>query len=253
MAEKKATTKAAAPKTAAKAKTTTTKAPAKTAAKKTTAAKAAKPKAAAEKKPAAKTTTAAKAKTTTTTNAPAKTTAKKTTTAKPAAEKKAATKAAVKKTPAKVPAKKASAAKPATEPKVKAPAKKEKIVTVHGYVEFQQPLPVVKVFENGNQIAKLKRLEKLVLGPIDKDTTLEFKTLFHTASITIPASDPKDVQLSYSTLTGKIKAILTDDVDELQEKLNHEDEKNRKKYIIICISVAVALFVLSCIVRCTAA
>ncbi|MDD5811964.1 MAG: hypothetical protein PUD17_07680 [Treponema sp.] len=247
MAEKKATTKAAAPKTAAKAKTTTTKAPAKTAAKKTTAAKAAKPKAAAEKKPAAKTTTAAKAKTTTTTKAPAKTTAK------PAAEKKAATKAAVKKTPAKVPAKKASAAKPATEPKVKAPAKKEKIVTVHGYVEFQQPLPVVKVFENGNQIAKLKRLEKLVLGPIDKDTTLEFKTLFHKASITIPASDPKDVQLSYSTLTGKIKAILTDDVDELQEKLNHEDEKNRKKYIIICISVAVALFVLSCIVRCTAA
>ena len=247
MAEKKATTKAAAPKTAAKAKTTTTKAPAKTAAKKTTAAKAAKPKAAAEKKPAAK------AKTTTTTKAPAKTTAKKTTTAKPAAEKKAATKAAVKKTPAKVPAKKASAAKPATEPKVKAPAKKEKIVTVHGYVEFQQPLPVVKVFENGNQIAKLKRLEKLVLGPIDKDTTLEFKTLFHKASITIPASDPKDVQLSYSTLTGKIKAILTDDVDELQEKLNHEDEKNRKKYIIICISVAVALFVLSCIVRCTAA
>ena len=221
MAEKKATTKAAAPKTAAKAKTTTTKAPAKTAAKKTTAAKAAKPKAAAEKKPAA--------------------------------EKKAATKAAVKKTPAKVPAKKASAAKPATEPKVKAPAKKEKIVTVHGYVEFQQPLPVVKVFENGNQIAKLKRLEKLVLGPIAKDTTLEFKTLFHKASITIPASDPKDVQLSYSTLTGKIKAILTDDVDELQEKLNHEDEKNRKKYIIICISVAVALFVLSCIVRCTAA
>ena len=226
--------------------------------KKTTAAKAAKPKAAkpkaaAEKKPAAKTTTAAKAKTTTTTKAPAKTTAKKTTTAKPAAEKKAATKAAVKKTPAKVPAKKASAAKPATEPKVKAPAKKEKIVTVHGYVEFQQPLPVVKVFENGNQIAKLKRLEKLVLGPIDKDTTLEFKTLFHKASITIPASDPKDVQLSYSTLTGKIKAILTDDVDELQEKLNHEDEKNRKKYIIICISVAVALFVLSCIVRCTAA
>ena len=247
MAEKKATTKAAAPKTAAKAKTTTTKAPAKTAAKKTTAAKAAKPKAAAEKKPAAKTTTTAKAKTTTTTKAPAKTTAK------PAAEKKAATKAAVKKTPAKVPAKKASAAKPATEPKVKAPAKKEKIVTVHGYVEFQQPLPVVKVFENGNQIAKLKRLEKLVLGPIDKDTTLEFKTLFHKASITIPASDPKDVQLSYSTLTGKIKAILTDDVDELQEKLNHEDEKNRKKYIIICISVAVALFVLSCIVRCTAA
>lgn len=247
MAEKKATTKAAAPKTAAKAKTTTAKAPAKTAAKKTTAAKAAKPKAAAEKKPAAKTTTAAKAKTTTTTKAPAKTTAK------PAAEKKAATKAAVKKTPAKVPAKKASAAKPATEPKVKAPAKKEKIVTVHGYVEFQQPLPVVKVFENGNQIAKLKRLEKLVLGPIDKDTTLEFKTLFHKASITIPASDPKDVQLSYSTLTGKIKAILTDDVDELQEKLNHEDEKNRKKYIIICISVAVALFVLSCIVRCTAA
>ena len=252
MAEKKATTKAAAPKTAAKAKTTTTKAPAKTAAKKTTAAKAAKPKAAkpkaaAEKKPAAKTTT------TTTTKAPATTTAKKTTTAKPAAEKKAATKAAVKKTPAKVPAKKASAAKPATEPKVKAPAKKEKIVTVHGYVEFQQPLPVVKVFENGNQIAKLKRLEKLVLGPIDKDTTLEFKTLFHKASITIPASDPKDVQLSYSTLTGKIKAILTDDVDELQEKLNHEDEKNRKKYIIICISVAVALFVLSCIVRCTAA
>ena len=247
MAEKKATTKAAAPKTAAKAKTTTPKAPAKTAAKKTTAAKAAKPKAAAEKKPAAKTTTAAKAKTTTTTKAPAKTTAK------PAAEKKAATKAAVKKTPAKVPAKKASAAKPATEPKVKAPAKKEKIVTVHGYVEFQQPLPVVKVFENGNQIAKLKRLEKLVLGPIDKDTTLEFKTLFHKASITIPASDPKDVQLSYSTLTGKIKAILTDDVDELQEKLNHEDEKNRKKYIIICISVAVALFVLSCIVRCTAA
>ena len=242
MAEKKATTKAAAPKTAAKAKTTTTKAPAKTAAKKTTAAKAA-----AEKKPAAKTTTAAKAKTTTTTKAPAKTTAK------PAAEKKAATKAAVKKTPAKVPAKKASAAKPATEPKVKAPAKKEKIVTVHGYVEFQQPLPVVKVFENGNQIAKLKRLEKLVLGPIDKDTTLEFKTLFHKASITIPASDPKDVQLSYSTLTGKIKAILTDDVDELQEKLNHEDEKNRKKYIIICISVAVALFVLSCIVKCTAA
>lgn len=231
MAEKKATTKAAAPKTAAKAKTTTAKAPAKTAAKKTTAAKAAKPKVAAEKKPAAK----------------------KTTTAKPAAEKKAATKAAVKKTPAKVPAKKASAAKPATEPKVKAPAKKEKIVTVHGYVEFQQPLPVVKVFENGNQIAKLKRLEKLVLGPIDKDTTLEFKTLFHKASITIPASDPKDVQLSYSTLTGKIKAILTDDVDELQEKLNHEDEKNRKKYIIICISVAVALFVLSCIVRCTAA
>lgn len=224
MAEKKATTKAAAPKTAAKAKTTTTKAPAKTAAKKTTAAKAAKPKAAAEKKPAAKTTTAAKAKTTTTTKAPAK-----------------------------APAKKASAAKPATEPKVKAPAKKEKIVTVHGYVEFQQPLPVVKVFENGNQIAKLKRLEKLVLGPIDKDTTLEFKTLFHKASITIPASDPKDVQLSYSTLTGKIKAILTDDVDELQEKLNHEDEKNRKKYIIICISVAVALFVLSCIVRCTAA
>lgn len=249
MAEKKATTKAAAPKTAAKAKTTTAKAPAKTAAKKTTAAKAAKPKVAAEKKPAAKTTTTAKAKTTTTT----KTTAKKTTTAKPAAEKKAATKAAVKKTPAKVPAKKASAAKPATEPKVKAPAKKEKIVTVHGYVEFQQPLPVVKVFENGNQIAKLKRLEKLVLGPIDKDTTLEFKTLFHKASITIPASDPKDVQLSYSTLTGKIKAILTDDVDELQEKLNHEDEKNRKKYIIICISVAVALFVLSCIVRCTAA
>lgn len=247
MAEKKATTKAAAPKTAAKAKTTTTKAPAKTAAKKTTAAKAAKPKAAAEKKPATKTTTAAKAKTTTTTKAPA------TTTAKPAAEKKAATKAAVKKTPAKVPAKKASAAKPATEPKVKAPAKKEKIVTVHGYVEFQQPLPVVKVFENGNQIAKLKRLEKLVLGPIAKDTTLEFKTLFHKASITIPASDPKDVQLSYSTLTGKIKAILTDDVDELQEKLNHEDEKNRKKYIIICISVAVALFVLSCIVRCTAA
>lgn len=247
MAEKKATTKAAAPKTAAKAKTTTAKAPAKTAAKKTTAAKAAKPKVAAEKKPAAKTTT------TTTTKAPAKTTAKKTTTAKPAAEKKAATKAAVKKTPAKVPAKKASAAKPATEPKVKAPAKKEKIVTVHGYVEFQQPLPVVKVFENGNQIAKLKRLEKLVLGPIAKDTTLEFKTLFHKASITIPASDPKDVQLSYSTLTGKIKAILTDDVDELQEKLNHEDEKNRKKYIIICISVAVALFVLSCIVRCTAA
>ena len=247
MAEKKATTKAAAPKTAAKAKTTTAKAPAKTAAKKTTAAKAAKPKAAAEKKPAAKTTT------TTTTKAPAKTNAKKTTTAKPAAEKKAATKAGVKKTPAKVPAKKASAAKPATEPKVKAPAKKEKIVTVHGYVEFQQPLPVVKVFENGNQIAKLKRLEKLVLGPIDKDTTLEFKTLFHKASITIPASDPKDVQLSYSTLTGKIKAILTDDVDELQEKLNHEDEKNRKKYIIICISVAVALFVLSCIVRCTAA
>ena len=246
MAEKKATTKAAAPKTAAKAKTTTTKAPAKTAAKKTTAAKAAKPKAAAEKKPTAK------AKTTTTTKAPAKTTAKKTTTAKPAAEKKAATKAAVKKTPAKVPAKKASAAKPATEPKVKAPAKKEKIVTVHGYVEFQQPLPVVKVFENGNQIAKLKRLEKLVLGPIDKDTTLEFKTLFHKASITIPASDPKDVQLSYSTLTGKIKAILTDDVDELQEKLNHEDEKNRKKYIIICISVAVALFVLSCIVTCAA-
>lgn len=252
MAEKKATTKAAAPKTAAKAKTTTTKAPAKTAAKKTTAAKAAKPKAAAEKKPAAKTTTAAKAKTTTTTKAPAKTTAKKTTTAKPAAEKKAATKAAVKKTPAKVPAKKASAAKPATEPKVKAPAKKENIVTVHGYVEFQQPLPVVKVFENGNQIAKLKRLEKLVLGSIDKDTTLEFKTLFHKASITIPASDPKDVQLSYSTLTGKIKAILTDDVDELQEKLNHEDEKNRKKYIIICISVAVALFVLSCIVTCAA-
>lgn len=246
MAEKKATTKAAAPKTAAKAKTTTTKAPAKTAAKKTTAAKAAKPKAAAEKKPTAK------AKTTTTTKAPATTTAKKTTTAKPAAEKKAATKAAVKKTPAKVPAKKASAAKPATEPKVKAPAKKEKIVTVHGYVEFQQPLPVVKVFENGNQIAKLKRLEKLVLGPIDKDTTLEFKTLFHKASITIPASDPKDVQLSYSTLTGKIKAILTDDVDELQEKLNHEDEKNRKKYIIICISVAVALFVLSCIVTCAA-
>lgn len=246
MAEKKATTKAAAPKTAAKAKTTTAKAPAKTAAKKTTAAKAAKPKVAAEKKPAAK------AKTTTTTKAPAKTTAKKTTTAKPAAEKKAATKAAVKKTPAKVPAKKASAAKPATEPKVKAPAKKEKIVTVHGYVEFQQPLPVVKVFENGNQIAKLKRLEKLVLGPIDKDTTLEFKTLFHKASITIPASDPKDVQLSYSTLTGKIKAILTDDVDELQEKLNHEDEKNRKKYIIICISVAVVLFVLSCIVTCAA-
>ena len=246
MAEKKATTKAAAPKTAAKAKTTTAKAPAKTAAKKTTAAKAAKPKVAAEKKPAAKTTT------TTTTKAPAKTTAKKTTTAKPAAEKKAATKAAVKKTPAKVPAKKASAAKPATEPKVKAPAKKEKIVTVHGYVEFQQPLPVVKVFENGNQIAKLKRLEKLVLGPIAKDTTLEFKTLFHKASITIPASDPKDVQLSYSTLTGKIKAILTDDVDELQEKLNHEDEKNRKKYIIICISVAVALFVLSCIVTCAA-
>ena len=194
--------------------------------------------------------TAAKAKTTTT-KAPAKTAAK-TTTAKPAAEKKAATKAAVKKTPAKVPAKKASAAKPATEQKVKAPAKKEKIVTVHGYVEFQQPLPVVKVFENGNQIAKLKRLEKLVLGPIDKDTTLEFKTLFHKASITIPASDPKDVQLSYSTLTGKIKAILTDDVDELQEKLNHEDEKNRKKYIIICISVAVALFVLSCIVTCAA-
>lgn len=243
MAEKKATTKAAATKTAAK---------------KTTATKAAKPKAAAEKKPAAKTTTAAKAKTTTT-KAPAKATAKKTTTAKPAAEKKATTKAAVKSTSAKAPAKKASAAKPkastkpAAEPKAKAPAKKEKIVTVHGYVEYQQPLPVVKVFENGNQIAKLKRLEKLVLGPIDKDTTLEFKTLFHKASITIPASDPKDVQLSYSTMTGKIKAIMTDDIDELQEKLNHEDEKNRKKYIIICISVAVALFVLSCIVRCVAA
>lgn len=243
MAEKKATTKAAATKTAAK---------------KTTATKAAKPKAAAEKKPTAKTTTTAKAKTTTT-KAPAKTTAKKTTTAKPAAEKKATTKAAVKSTAAKTPAKKASAAKPkastkpAAEPKAKAPAKKEKIVTVHGYVEYQQPLPVVKVFENGNQIAKLKRLEKLVLGPIDKDTTLEFKTLFHKASITIPASDPKDVQLSYSTMTGKIKAIMTDDIDELQEKLNHEDEKNRKKYIIICISVAVALFVLSCIVRCVAA
>lgn len=243
MAEKKATTKAAATKTAAK---------------KTTATKAAKPKAAAEKKPAAKTTTAAKAKTTTT-KAPAKATAKKTTTAKPAAEKKATTKAAVKSTAAKTPAKKASAAKPkastkpAAEPKAKAPAKKEKIVTVHGYVEYQQPLPVVKVFENGNQIAKLKRLEKLVLGPIDKDTTLEFKTLFHKASITIPASDPKDVQLSYSTMTGKIKAIMTDDIDELQEKLNHEDEKNRKKYIIICVSVAVALFVLSCIVRCVAA
>lgn len=243
MAEKKATTKAAATKTAAK---------------KTTATKAAKPKAAAEKKPTAKTTTTAKAKTTTT-KAPAKTTAKKTTTAKPAAEKKATTKAAVKSTSAKAPAKKASAAKPkastkpAAEPKAKAPAKKEKIVTVHGYVEYQQPLPVVKVFENGNQIAKLKRLEKLVLGPIDKDTTLEFKTLFHKASITIPASDPKDVQLSYSTMTGKIKAIMTDDIDELQEKLNHEDEKNRKKYIIICISVAVALFVLSCIVRCVAA
>ncbi|MCQ2600733.1 MAG: hypothetical protein MJ184_05175 [Treponema sp.] len=243
MAEKKATTKAAATKTAAK---------------KTTATKAAKPKAAAEKKPTAKTTTTAKAKTTTT-KAPAKATAKKTTTAKPAAEKKATTKAAVKSTSAKAPAKKASAAKPkastkpAAEPKAKAPAKKEKIVTVHGYVEYQQPLPVVKVFENGNQIAKLKRLEKLVLGPIDKDTTLEFKTLFHKASITIPASDPKDVQLSYSTMTGKIKAIMTDDIDELQEKLNHEDEKNRKKYIIICISVAVALFVLSCIVRCVAA
>lgn len=243
MAEKKATTKAAATKTAAK---------------KTTATKAAKPKAAAEKKPTAKTTTTAKAKTTTT-KAPAKTTAKKTTAAKPAAEKKATTKAAVKSTSAKAPAKKASAAKPkastkpAAEPKAKAPAKKEKIVTVHGYVEYQQPLPVVKVFENGNQIAKLKRLEKLVLGPIDKDTTLEFKTLFHKASITIPASDPKDVQLSYSTMTGKIKAIMTDDIDELQEKLNHEDEKNRKKYIIICISVAVALFVLSCIVRCVAA
>lgn len=243
MAEKKATTKAAATKTAAK---------------KTTATKAAKPKAAADKKPAAKTTTAAKAKTTTT-KAPAKATAKKTTTAKPAAEKKATTKAAVKSTAAKTPAKKASAAKPkastkpAAEPKAKAPAKKEKIVTVHGYVEYQQPLPVVKVFENGNQIAKLKRLEKLVLGPIDKDTTLEFKTLFHKASITIPASDPKDVQLSYSTMTGKIKAIMTDDIDELQEKLNHEDEKNRKKYIIICVSVAVALFVLSCIVRCVAA
>lgn len=243
MAEKKATTKAAATKTAAK---------------KTTATKAAKPKAAADKKPAAKTTTAAKAKTTTT-KAPAKATAKKTTTAKPAAEKKATTKAAVKSTATKTPAKKASAAKPkastkpAAEPKAKAPAKKEKIVTVHGYVEYQQPLPVVKVFENGNQIAKLKRLEKLVLGPIDKDTTLEFKTLFHKASITIPASDPKDVQLSYSTMTGKIKAIMTDDIDELQEKLNHEDEKNRKKYIIICVSVAVALFVLSCIVRCVAA
>lgn len=214
-AKSKTPAKKAETKTTAKAKTASAKsAPAKTAAKKATAAK---PKTTAAKKPAAKTTA----------KAPAKKTTTKTTTAKP----------------------KATAAK--TKTNVKEPAKQEsKNVVVHGYVEFQQPLPVVKVYENGNLIAKLKRLEKLVLGPIDKDTTLEFKTLFHKTSVTIPASDPKDVQLSYSTMTGKIKAILTDKVDDLQEELNHKDEKNRKVYIIACIAIAVLLFSISMITKC---
>lgn len=239
MAEKKSTAKKEPAKKTA-SKPAAKKTAAKPAAKKTAAAKpASKTKAAPAKKAAsAKTKPAVKSTPKKTASAKAKP-AVKTTAKKPAAKSTAA------KTTAKVPAKKEATVK------AKAPAKKEpKNVIVHGYVEFQQPLPAIKVFENGNQIAKLKRLEKLVLGPIDKDTTLEFRTLFHKTSITIPASNPKDVQLSYNTLTGKIKAYMTDDIDELQEKLDHQDSKNRKVYIIICIAIAIALFGISIITRC---
>lgn len=163
------------------------------------------------------------------------------------ASAKKSSKATAKKTTA--PAKKTSSK--STEKKASSRKKPEKKhVILHSYVEFQQPLPVIQVFKNKQLIAKLKRMEAIDLGPVDSETTLEFKTLFRKTSVTIPANCQQDIQLSYNSITGKISAQLSDNIEKLQEALYKKDDKNKKSYVLICVCIAVILFSISIITRC---
>lgn len=79
-------------------------------------------------------------------------------------------------------------------------------VIIHGYKETFVVNPAVKIYDNDKYIGEVGKGQTISL-PIEKDTTLKFKSSIRSTEVNVYGNTLTEIQLSFNRGTGVLKAI----------------------------------------------